>query len=173
MQICMALNKRQMAKFIRDLRLGLRLSQTEFGAHFNVSQSAVSHWENAKHPSTPESEHLPKLAAMANINLEALFGDQPNDLPSLGAIKASEEEALLIARLGAAFQEVSRWRLDEDMSAEVGRQLAQAVLRPSPMNLTHVAALDGATVAAIQGELEARRFLIEELPASRPVGERS
>lgn len=43
------------SQLLQSLREQLRESQTEFGAHFGVTKSAVSQWENGQTTPTPEN----------------------------------------------------------------------------------------------------------------------
>lgn len=46
---------------IRTHRLGMDLSQTEYGRRYGVNQTTVSHWEN--NVFTPDHEHMELLRA--------------------------------------------------------------------------------------------------------------
>jgi transcriptional regulator with XRE-family HTH domain len=58
---------------IRAFRTGtLRLSQTDFGTRYGVSQATVSHWETGDW--TPEGEHMRRLRAdLVQVDDESPF----------------------------------------------------------------------------------------------------
>ena len=64
-------------KRIREARLARGLSQEQLGERLGVSFQAVSTWETGKF--IPDSDHLPALAKVLDLSLDALFAEREKD----------------------------------------------------------------------------------------------
>ena len=67
---------RRIGRRIRDARKARGLSQEQLGEKLGVSFQAVSTWEQGKY--IPDSGHLPALARVLDISLDALFSEEEN-----------------------------------------------------------------------------------------------
>lgn len=67
----------QIGERIRTARLLKGLSQTELGEKLGVSFQAVSSWETGKF--IPDSDHLPLLAKVLDLSLDALFTEEEKE----------------------------------------------------------------------------------------------
>ena len=71
-------NKYKVANFFAELRREKGLTQSQLAEKINVSDKAVSKWENGK--CLPEMEQLKKLAKLYNVTIdELIFGERVND----------------------------------------------------------------------------------------------
>ena len=72
------MNQNEMiGKRIREARQVRGLSQEQLGAKLGVSFQAVSTWETGRF--IPDSEHLPELAKVLDLSLDALFAEREKD----------------------------------------------------------------------------------------------
>jgi transcriptional regulator with XRE-family HTH domain len=71
---------RERGQRIKNLRLGMKLSQTAFGSRFNVTRGAIVGWESG---AEPDREHYEVLRSMglASTDEETLQGAQQLSLP--------------------------------------------------------------------------------------------
>lgn len=70
------MNEKNIAKYLKQLRLSKKLTQAQLGAIINVSDKAISKWESGL--GIPDIGNLKALAEFYNITVDAILGADTN-----------------------------------------------------------------------------------------------
>lgn len=89
---------------IHELRMGLGISQVEFGKRINVSKQCVSNWENGN--IQPSIDMLVRIATTFSVSSDYLLG--LNDISTLDVSGLTTEQILHIRNIINDFKDIMK-----------------------------------------------------------------
>lgn len=94
----MKINKKEIGRRIRGIRISRGFTLEEFGQFFNAGKSNVSQWERGL--SIPNADRMYKISKFANITVDELLYGSNQDIEELykKLIRLSDDEIIFIIK---------------------------------------------------------------------------
>lgn len=94
----MKINKKEIGRRIRGIRISRGFTLEEFGKFFNAGKSNVSQWERGL--SIPNADRIYKISKFANITVDELLYGSNQDIEELykKLIRLSNDEIVFIIK---------------------------------------------------------------------------
>lgn len=114
---------------LKNLRKEKGLTQKELGSKLNVTEATICKYEN--NTAMPPFETVRSLAAILNVSLDVLYGNEPSHTLSLHGL--SNEQSKIMEDLAAMFrtQDASlRKNLSDEQYKLLGRIVETLTVKP-------------------------------------------